>query len=180
MKSYRAEYIKLVGLEDYVVGLLLAENDDWLLMRKLPEDYVADGYILVAKAHIEARGVDQKRRQITRVLKLKGITTEIPIGFTFGSPMSMMRWIEQCYKLFQIQDEEDTCFCGQLRDCEEEGFRIKALSPRAKMDLDYNNWFKWSDLMTIEFGTDYLCSLILLWEDKARRKWNVNLPNQQN
>ena len=180
MKPYRVEYVQLADFENYVAGLWLAENDDWILMRHLPGDYAVDGYVLVAKAHIVARGVDQKRHQIARVLKLKGITAAVPEGFTFGSLVDMLRWIEQRYKLFQIQDEEDTCFCGQLRDHDETHYRLNSLSPRAKLDLDYDVWFAFADLLTVEFDTDYLNSLLLLWQDKATRKWKVNRRGQAN
>ena len=140
MKSYRVEYVQLADFENYIVGLWLAENNDWILMRHLPVDYVVDGYILVAKVHIVERGVDQKRQQIARVLRLKGITIEIPEGFAFSNVVDMLSWIEQRHKLFQVQDEEDTCFCGQLRDSDETHFRINSLSPRAVLDLDYDVW----------------------------------------
>ena len=180
MKPYRVEYVEFANWEEYTVGLLLAENDEWLLMRKLPVDYVVDGYILVAKAHIVARGVDQKRRQIARVLKLKGVTSEVPKGFSFGNTVDMLRWIEQKYKIFQVQDEEETLFCGQFRDSDETHYRINSLSPRAELNLDYDMWFNFSELITVEFDTDYLNSLLLLWQDKAARKWKVNRRNQSN
>ena len=180
MKPYRVEYVLLTDFEEYVTGLWLSENDDWLLMRRLPNDYLVDGYILVAKAHIVKRGVDQKRRQIARVLRLKGITTQVPESFAFGSIVNMLQWIEQRYRIFGIKDEEDTFFCGQFRDNDETDYRINSVSPRAKLDLDHDLWFAFTDLILIEFDTDYLNSLLLLWQDKAARKWKVNQLGQSN
>jgi hypothetical protein len=180
MKPYRVEYVRLSSWEADKAGLWLAENDEWLLLRNTPNDYLVDGYLLLAKAHIVARGIDQKRRQIARVLKLKGVTTQIPEDFTFASIVEMLRWIEQRYKVFQIADEEETCFCGQFRDHDEAHYRINSLSPRAELDLDYDMWFGFDELVTVEFDTDYLNSLVLLWQDKAKRKWKINRRSQSN
>lgn len=47
--------MQLAGWETDQVGLWLAENEEWLLLRQIPVDYVVDGYLLLAKAHIISR-----------------------------------------------------------------------------------------------------------------------------
>ncbi|MFD1469991.1 hypothetical protein ACFQ48_17310 [Hymenobacter caeli] len=180
MKPYCVKTLKLADWEEDIFGLLLAENEDWLLLRHIAGDYQVDGYQLVAKRFITSNKADKWRAQTARVLKLKSVSNEVPQGFAFGTIVDMLQYIEQRYKLFQIKDEEDTCFCGQLRDYDETHYRINSLSPRAVLDLDYNSWFLFDELITIEFGTDYLESLQLLWQDKVRRKWKIDQRNQSN
>jgi len=178
MKPYIVKQLLLEGWEEKIVGLWLAENDNWLLLRRV-YDYRPDGYLLVAKKFI-ARYIAKGNTQTARVLRLKGISSEVPEGFVFADAPDLLRHIEQHYTLFQISDEEDTTFCGQLRDYDQTHFRINSLSPRAEFDLDYDVWFGFEKLMTIEFSNDYLDSLLLLWRDKAKRKWKINRPSQSN
>ncbi|UOQ72340.1 hypothetical protein [Hymenobacter cellulosilyticus] len=180
MRPYRVEYVQLDSWEAELVGLWLAENEQWLLLRNIPGDYVVDGYVLVAKSHIVGRKAPAGRKQTEQVLKLKGIGTDLPESFAFGSVVELLRYAERHFKLFQIQDEEETCFCGQLRDADETSFRINSLSPRAELDLNYDLRFPFDELVTIEFGNDYLDSLQLLWHHKARRKWKIDQRSQSN
>lgn len=62
--AYRVEYVQLAGWENDAVGLWVAENDEWLLLRHISVDYLVDGYVLLAKAHILGRRPGEHRRQV--------------------------------------------------------------------------------------------------------------------
>ncbi|GAA4368534.1 hypothetical protein GCM10023185_41400 [Hymenobacter saemangeumensis] len=179
MKPFLVKKLRIKEWDEAVSGLWLAENEEWVLLRRL-YDYRPDGYVLVAKSYIESDTKSRSEAQTARVLKLKGIDNAVPEGFMFGNVVQMFQCIQQQYQLFQFQDEEDSSFCGQLRDYDETGFRINSLSPRAELDLDYDLWFRFNELVTIDFENDYLASLALLWQDKARRKWKINQRIQSN
>lgn len=90
MKPYRVEYVQLAGWEADQIGLWVAENRDWLLLRHIPVDYVIDGYVLLAKAHIVSRKPSKNRKQIEQILKLKGVEAEIPPHFQFLDVVGML------------------------------------------------------------------------------------------
>jgi hypothetical protein len=180
MKPYVVKALQLDNWDEKVSGLWLDENEDWMLLRSI-HDYRPDGYLLVAKYFIVSETPKNKKLlQAARVLKLKGVDSTAPANFAFGSIPTMLQWVEQHYKVFQFQDEEDTSFCGQLRDYDENDYQINSLSPSAELDLDYDLWFAFKDLVTIEFDSDYLNSLRLLWQDKVKRKWKLDQRNQFN
>lgn len=173
MEPLRVEFLRLADWEDDVVGVWLAENDDWLLLRRIPVDYVVDGYALVAKQYLMTRQPGAGRKQTELVLRLKGIQPTVPPGFSFSDTLGLLRWVEQTYGLVQFQDEEEATFLGWLRCVEDTRFRIDALSANGRVDRAYEAWFAAADVQIIEFDTDYFNSLKLLWQERLRRQWKL-------
>ena len=51
----KVEKYKIKDWDDSESGLLVSENDDWILVKHIPVDYVIDGYRLYKKEFIENR-----------------------------------------------------------------------------------------------------------------------------
>ena len=51
----KVETYRVTGWEDVERGLIVAENDEWLLVKHIPIDYIVDGYKLYRKAFIASR-----------------------------------------------------------------------------------------------------------------------------
>jgi hypothetical protein len=166
------EYVQLAGWEIDQVGLWLAENEEWLLLRQIPVDYVVDGYLLLAKAHIISRKPAKYRVQTEQILKLKGIKAEAPVGFQLSDTIEMLRWIEQHYGLFEFADEEETIFLGWVSKADPVHFWIDFLTPRGTLDAsdEEDKPFLISEVQFIRFDTDYANFLKLLWQHKQRLK----------
>lgn len=172
MKPYRVEYVQLVGWEASVVGLWLAENEDWLLLRQIPVDYAVDGYVLLVKEHIASRKPERYRKQTEQILKLKGIKSEVPLGFEFLEKVEMLRWVEQTYSLIEFADEEETTFLGWINKTDAVHLWVDFLTPRCTLDASNGDEkpFVLSEIQLVRFDTDYFNSLKLLWQHKQRRK----------
>ncbi|WP_210513770.1 hypothetical protein [Hymenobacter terricola] len=172
MKSYRVEYVQLAGWETDVVGLWLAENEDWLLLHHIPVDYVVDGYVLIAKAHIVSRKPHRNRKQVEQVLKLKNIEANVPSGFAFLDLLGMMRWVEQRYGLIEFTDKEDCTFFGWINEVDTVHLWVDTLSPNCTVRVRDNGKppFVLSEVQLISFDNDYFNSLKLLWQHKSRQK----------
>jgi len=171
MKPYRVEYVQLIGWENDLVGLWLAENDEWLLLRHVPIDYVVDGYLLIAKQHIATRDSKKKQKQVEQILKLKGIKAEVPPRFVFGDVVDMFRWVEQHFGIAEFADEEESVFLGWLDRADAVHFWINSLDPDGTVtpsDEDEQP-FVLSELRYISFDTDYINSMKLLWQHKSRQ-----------
>ncbi|MGI4872539.1 MAG: hypothetical protein ACRYFX_15350 [Janthinobacterium lividum] len=172
MKAYRVEYVQLAGWKAGKVGLWLAENEEWVLLREIPVDYVVDGYVLLAKEHILSRKPKRGRKQVEQVLQLKGIKAELPPKFTFLETVEMLRWVEQQYGLVEFTDQEDCAFFGWVNEADAVHFWIDSLTPKGTVDLctTKDKPYVLSEIQTISFGADYFNSLKLIWQHKQRRK----------
>ena len=172
MKPYRVEYVQMLGWEADVVGLWLAENEDWLLLRSIPVDYVVDGYVILAKQHVAARKPQKGRRQVEQILKLKGIEAEVPAGFAFATALEMLHWVEDSYGVVEFAYEGDSTFFGWVRKADAVHFWIDTLNPdgTASSDGIQKEPFIISDIRVISFDTDYFNSLKMFWQHKSHQK----------
>ena len=71
----RVERFEIQDWEEPQTGLLLAENEEWVLVKHIPVDFVVDGYKLYKKQFILSRSNGAEEQLIARVLKLKNETT---------------------------------------------------------------------------------------------------------
>ena len=172
MKPYCVEYVQLAGWEVDEVGLWLAENDDWLLLKHIPNDYVVDGYVLIIKEHTVSRKPHRNRKQVEQVLKLKMIAADIPVGFQFLDLQDMMRWVEQQYGLIEFTDEEECTFFGWVNEADAVHLWVDTLSPNCTLQVRDNDKppFVLSEIQLISFDNNYFNSLKLLWQHKSRPK----------
>ncbi|MFD2721998.1 hypothetical protein ACFST9_24990 [Hymenobacter monticola] len=172
MKPYRVEYVQLAGWETNEVGLWVAENDDWLLLRHIPADYAVDGYVLLVKEHIVSRKPHRDRKQVEQVLKLKGIQPELPPHFAFLELVEMMRWVEQRYGLVEFAHEEESSFFGWIAQVDAVHLWIDFLTPKGIRDVhqEDDKPFLLSEIQVIKFDTDYFNSIKMLWQHKSRQK----------
>ncbi|MBF9141409.1 hypothetical protein [Hymenobacter properus] len=172
MKPYRVEYVQLAGWQTDEVGLWVAENEDWLLLRSIPADYVVDGYALIVKKHIVSRRPHRGRKQVEQVLKLKGIQPGVPPGFVFLDLVDMMRWVERQYGLVEFADEEESTFFGWVKETDAVHLWVDTLGPDCTVSVrdDDNPPFMLSEIQLLRFDTDYFNSMKLLWQHKSRPK----------
>jgi hypothetical protein len=179
MKPYRVEYVQLAGWEADEVGLWLAENDEWLLLRHIPADYAVDGYALIVKEHIVSRKPHRNRKQVEQVLKLKSVGAEVPPGFAFFDLLNMMRWVEQQYGLVEFTDEEECTFFGWVNEADAVHLWMNTLSPNCTVRVrdNGNPPFVLLEIQLLRFDTDYFNSLKLLWQHKSRQKYQKPSDN---
>ncbi|MBX0291069.1 hypothetical protein K3G63_11495 [Hymenobacter sp. HSC-4F20] len=171
MRSYRIEDVQLKGWEAEIAGLWLAENDDWLLLRYIPVDYVTDGYVLIAKQHIASRIPKKGRTQTAQVLKLKGVKAEVPLSFEFTDTADLLRWTEQQYGLIHFMEEEQGVFLGWLNEADSVHFWIDTLEPEGTVAVREADEapFELRQIRLIVFDDDYSQSLKLLWQHKSKQ-----------
>ncbi len=177
MSAYRVEYVKVTGWDDEVVGLWLAESAEWLLLRLVPVDYVVDGYVLVAKRHIESRGPRRKNNRLERVLELKEIETTPPPGLALAgaSTAELLKWVESEYEMVHFSDEDEgSAFFGWVRNATATKFHLEDLAPTGKVDRQCQLTFAFADLRLIAFESDYFNSLKLLWKDGLRPRRQIS------
>ena len=165
----KVENYKLKDWEDSEQGLLIAENEDWVLVKHIPVDYVVDGYRLYKKEFIEDRLRTKKEEQIEKVLTLKKIEVDSPSNFNFTDTIGLLEWVESVYGIFEFQDDDETeLFYGKKNRIEGDSLIIDMIMSDGSVETDYDYEFNLNDIRVITFETDYHLSIQLLWKDKLK------------
>lgn len=152
------------------MGLVLAENDDWVLVKHIPADYVIDGYKLYRKKFLESRASSEAEEKVARVLLLKNVQNEAPANFRFRDAAGLLKWVEQNYGLFEFQDEEECeLYYGKINKMENGMLVIDMVDADGHVETDEDLDHVIELISVIAFGSDYLYSLGLLTKDHATR-----------
>ncbi len=160
------ETYKLKGWEDKETGLLIAENEDWILVKHIPIDYQIDGYKLYAKQFVKKRKSHKDQELIKRVLELKQIAITPPTSFTFTAIAELLKWSETAYGFFEFQEKKQSeLFYGKLHHLHENTFMIDQVLADGTLEKAYAYDFSLSKIRSINFESDYFESLRLLMHD---------------
>ncbi|MEO0468249.1 MAG: hypothetical protein AAF206_01415 [Bacteroidota bacterium] len=168
--NLQVESVALRDWEDSLSGLLIAENDDWLLLHYIPVDYVLDGYKIIRKSVIESRQRDEKHQLVEKVFRLRGVHTHPPLGFQFSEVEHMLHWVEQRFGFFEFQDdEEDEVLYGKVSQIDEErDLSIDFVDAEGQQINDYEAIFELDSIRIISFDSDYFNAIHLLWQDNQQ------------
>lgn len=170
----KVERYRIQDWQDEETGLLIDENEDWILIMSIPVDYVTDGYKLISKKFLTERNRATAEMQIERVLNLRNISGEKPQGFKFGNTIEMLQWVEKAYEIFEFQEvSEDEVFYGKIHQIEDdEILTIDYIDSEGQEEIAYACDFDLAEIRTITFDTDYFNAVKLLWKDNKSQSNN--------
>lgn len=169
----QVEKYKIKGWKKRERGLLISENDHWILVKHIPVDYILDGYKLYSKKHIKQRQSKSKEKQIERVLRLKNVNSQEPEDFKFGETIEILKWVENKFGLFEFQDDiENELHYGSINKIEGEFLNINMIRSNGTIEEEFDCEFKINEIRTITFMTDYFESIRLLMNDELKKKYN--------
>jgi hypothetical protein len=165
----KVESYKIKGWKERETGLLISENEDWILTKYIPVDYVVDGFKLYNKTFVKGRKSKRGEAQIAKVLELKEIQPNKPESFSFKSTIELLEWSEEKYGLFEFQNKDESdVYYGILSDYKNDSVYIDTISMDGEVEeTDYTK-FKLNQIRSITFETDYFNSIRLLMNDKLR------------
>lgn len=159
------ETYQIDGWEEEQTGMLLFENENWVLVRHIPVDYQADGFRIYSKKWIRSRTSGENEAFIDRVLQLKKTSGDVP-PINLGSAHDILSQLESRYGLFEFQEgDEEALFYGKLKDVNGDDFTIDAIDPKAEIVENYDEEFSFSEIRSITFETDYFESMRVLMID---------------
>ena len=165
----RVETFIIKDWEENEVGLILAENDTWILVKHIPVDYLIDGYKLFRKSAIQDRVHGNIETNIERVLMLKKITDHKPEGFEFSDTLTLLKWAETNFQILEFQDEsESELIYGKLKRVEGNDFTIDFINADGTVDLLFDYEFSLEAIRVISFESDYHQSIRLLYSDNLK------------
>ena len=165
----KVETYRIKGWEDVERGLIVAENDKWLLVKHIPIDYIVDGYKLYRKAFISSRESDNGEEKVARVLELKGVKATAPKGFKLKSIKKMLAWSEKTYGIFEFQQKvEEELYYGKNATIEKNKLVMDIVSPDGEIDDAYEYEFSLKKIRVVSFDSDYFHAIRLLMEDELK------------
>jgi len=166
----KVESYKIKGWKKREIGLLISENDNWILVKHIPVDYVIDGYKLYQKKHIKKRTTETQEKKIERVLKLKKENLSKPENFEFRNALEMLVWSEKSYGLFEFQDKKETeLFYGKINSTKKDTLIIDMIKSNGKIEYNYDFNFSLDKIRSITFESDYFKSIQLLMFDEIKK-----------
>lgn len=165
----KVESYKIKGWEEKEVGVLIAENEDWILVNHIPSDYALDGFKLYRKKFVKKRTHGGSEKQIERVLNLRNIKQPELKGFVFMDVLETLKWSEEKYGLFEFQDKvESDLFYGKIKATQDDAFIIDMINSKGEIDVDYDFEFSLKKIRSITFETDYFDAIRLLMLDEEK------------
>lgn len=165
----KVETYKIKDWKEKETGLLIDENEDWILVKYIPVDYVIDGYKIYKKSVVEKRKSKTKEEKIARVLQLKKIETKTPESLSLDSVLEILKWSEKKYGLFEFQDNEGDLFYGKLNKVKVDMFYIDLINSNGNIEKEYDYNFLIYEVAAIAFESDYFESIRLLMNDEIKK-----------
>jgi len=163
----KVETYTIKGWEDPIMGVVINENDDWILVSEVATDYHVDGFALLKKSYIKKRRTKKWEKQVAQVLTLQKFKPKSTRGFKFGTVAEMLAWIEKKYEIFAFQDQmENSLEIGVIEDITEKKLGLHFLKANGEYEPDYVYDYKVSKIRKISFDTYYLNALKVLSKAK--------------
>ena len=167
--NIKVESYKIKGWKKKETGLLISENENWILVNHIPVDYVLDGFKLYQKKFVTERISGASEKQIERVLNLKNKKTPELKDFVFNNVLEILKWSEKKYGLFEFQDKgENELFYGKINITEKGILIIDRIKSNGQIEVDYDFEFSLKKIRSITFETDYFESVRLLMADEIK------------
>ncbi|WP_147239393.1 hypothetical protein [Tenacibaculum sp. E3R01] len=172
----KVESYKIKGWKEKETGLFISENEDWILVNHIPNDYALDGFKLYRKKFVKKRVSESPEKQIEKVLRLKNIQIPELKNFTFNDVLETLKWSEKKYGQFEFQDKkEDELFYGKINRTDNDLLIIDMIKSNGQVELNYDFEFKLGKIRSITFETDYFESIRVLFLDEAKNNLQQNL-----
>lgn len=159
----QVEKLKIKGWKKKVVGIIISENNQWVLVKHVEVDYLVDGFKIYNKNFIIKRIPVSENDSLHIVLNLKKVALDFPKSFKFCSTIELLKWSEKKYGLFEFQDDvENELFYGKLNSFNKDEFIIDMIKSDGKIEFKYDYSFDLNEIRSLAFESDYFNSIILL------------------
>ncbi len=164
--------IKFTDRKEPIRGFVIDHNDQWILMKHNPVDFVIDGCVIVRNKNIKGIYREKAEKFAEKILRLKGVKLTYLDVIPLTGIVSILTYLTQYFKVFQFEKKSETnCYLGKLSALERNHVVMDYMNPEGQWDGQVH--CRPNDLRVIEYNTDYINSLKLLTpkeEDKGVKK----------
>ena len=160
MENKRLYTIYSKNWKDPISGIIESSSNYWVLIKRIPNDYILDGFAFIQKCHIESYKRTEEDRFKEKILIAKGIM-DIPVPeFSISNRLDLLNRLNALQCVVEIQtDLESSFFIGKLEEVKTSIFRWKSMDNRGKWENDLRQ-LRVRDIVSINVNTDYVTSLV--------------------
>lgn len=150
-------------------GLLIDYNDDWTYIKCTDGDYLVDGFVILKSNYIEQYEVGEWQKFAGKILALKGVTIKPEYKLPIDNLEVILSSLSKRFGCFGFQQQTNKSYwLGKIKRISEQELKLDYLTPRSK-------WtgvriFKLANIRMVEFGSDYINSLMLVANSEKRGK----------
>ena len=133
MENKRLYTIYIKNWKDPISGIIESSSNYWVLIKRIPNDYILDGFAFIQKCHIESYKRTEEDRFKEKILIAKGIM-DIPVPeFSISNRLDLLNRLNALQCVVEIQtDLESSFFIGKLEEVKTSIFRWKSMDNRGK------------------------------------------------
>ncbi|MEO0340443.1 MAG: hypothetical protein AAF242_14680 [Bacteroidota bacterium] len=153
--------------EEEITGVVLAENQDWILLHEIVSDYALDGYVLANKSQIEDHYKNEQSDLQELVLNLRNYLPTLPAHFKMGTVEEMLKQINKQHIIFGVHEEEEIISIGTIQSIVANELRLHYISPTGYEDPSIVTPIFMTSIHTITFDNDYINAVKLLAKYRA-------------
>lgn len=115
MENKRLYTIYIKNWKDPISGIIESSSNYWVLIKRIPNDYILDGFAFIQKCHIESYKRTEEDRFKEKILIAKGIM-DIPVPeFSISNRLDLLNRLNALQCVVEIQtDLESSFFIGKL------------------------------------------------------------------
>ena len=117
MENKRLYTIYIKNWKDPISGIIESSSNYWVLIKRIPNDYILDGFAFIQKCHIESYKRTEEDRFKEKILIAKGIM-DIPVPeFSISNRLDLLNRLNALQCVVEIQTElESSFFIGKLEE----------------------------------------------------------------
>ena len=150
--------IEFSDIKDYFSGFLLDFNDDLILLRNNPVDFVIDGFIILRNKNLEAIISDDDTQFNEKVIRLKEIKLTDDTLIPLTNLEIILSFLTKNFGVFQLATKKSSAvYLGKLSEFNQDDFFIEFLNTKGVFDGEIS--FKSKKIKVIDFDTDHINSL---------------------
>lgn len=113
MENKRLYTIYIKNWKDPISGIIESSSNYWVLIKRIPNDYILDGFAFIQKCHIESYKRTEEDRFKEKILIAKGVM-DIPVPeFSISNRLDLLNRLNALQCVVEIQtDLESSFFIG--------------------------------------------------------------------
>lgn len=159
----KIESFKVKGWVDRIFGIVIKENEDWIVLKQVQLDFSPGDLLLLKKKYCKKRryGVQEK-------IFMGKVTWEVddsclPKSFEFRNTMDQLKWLEKELGIIQFQDGNRSALStGYLYKIKKKKFKIDLLKTNGTLFEAYDFKYKMSKVRVIVLKSEGLEKSLVL------------------
>jgi len=148
-------------------GYLIDFNEEWILIKHNPYDYLVDGYVLLRNKYITEFKRGNEERFKEKIFDLKGQKPKSKEKIPLKDTATILYYLSDKFGVFLFTQRTNlACWLGRVNKIKGTELKIDYLNPKGIWSSTMPT-YKLGNIRTIEFDTDYVNSLKLI----AKKRW---------